>query len=199
MPVVRAIRATQFYLSLEDDLMRLFGGDRMDKISNMMVSAEMGDDMPMQHKVISKAVEGAQRKVENINFSMRKNVLEYDDVMNKQRQVIYAERNKILDGKDLSSMSTRSCPTPFAVASPSSARPTPAAPRPISRACTNGSSSSTGHLDAPEFEAKDAEALTGEVLAYVDASTTRRPSAWAKSSCATSTPRSCCASSIRVG
>ena len=93
---------TQFYLSLEDDLMRMFGGDRMDKISNLMVATEMGDDQPIQHKMISKAVEGAQRKVENINFSMRKNVLEYDDVMNKQRQVIYAERNKILDGKDLS-------------------------------------------------------------------------------------------------
>ena len=93
---------TQFYLSLEDDLMRMFGGERMDKISNLMVATEMGDDEPIQHKMISKAVEGAQRKVENINFSMRKNVLEYDDVMNKQRQVIYAERNKILDGKDLS-------------------------------------------------------------------------------------------------
>ena len=93
---------TQFYLSLEDDLMRMFGGERMDKISNLMIASDMGDDMPIQHKMISKAVEGAQRKVENINFSMRKNVLEYDDVMNKQRQVIYAERNKILDGKDLS-------------------------------------------------------------------------------------------------
>ncbi len=82
--------------------MRMFGGERMEKISNLMVATEMGDDMPIQHKMISKAVEGAQRKVENINFSMRKNVLEYDDVMNKQRQVIYAERNKILDGKDLS-------------------------------------------------------------------------------------------------
>ncbi len=91
---------TQFYLSLEDDLMRLFGGDKMDKISNLMSSADM-DDLPIQHKFISKAVESAQRKVENINFSMRKNVLEYDDVMNKQRQVIYAERNKVLDGKDL--------------------------------------------------------------------------------------------------
>jgi preprotein translocase subunit SecA len=92
---------TQFYLSLEDDLMRLFGGDKMDRISNLMVSADMGDDTPIQHKIISKSVENAQHKVESINFSMRKNVLEYDDVMNKQRQVIYAERNKILDGKDL--------------------------------------------------------------------------------------------------
>ncbi len=91
---------TQFYLSLEDDLMRLFGGERMDKISGLMARAEM-DDMPIQHKLISKLVEDAQRKVENINFSMRKNVLEYDDVMNKQRQEVYAERNKILDGKDL--------------------------------------------------------------------------------------------------
>ena len=93
---------TQFYLSLEDDLMRLFGGANMDRVASMMLKAEMPDDMPIQAKMISKAVEGAQRKVEDINFSMRKNVLEYDDVMNKQRQVIYAERNKILDGKDLS-------------------------------------------------------------------------------------------------
>ena len=92
---------TQFYLWLEDDLMRLFGGDKMDRVSKMMVTADMGDDMPIQHKIISKAVESAQHKVESINFSMRKSVLEYDDVMNKQRQVIYAERNKILDGKDL--------------------------------------------------------------------------------------------------
>lgn len=81
--------------------MRLFGGDKMDRVSKMMVTADMGDDMPIQHKIISKAVESAQHKVESINFSMRKSVLEYDDVMNKQRQVIYAERNKILDGKDL--------------------------------------------------------------------------------------------------
>ena len=92
---------TQFYLSLEDDLMRLFGGDRMDRIQAMMQRYEMPRDMPIQAKMVTKAVEGAQRKVEEINFAMRKNVLEYDDVMNKQRQVIYEERNKILDGKDL--------------------------------------------------------------------------------------------------
>ncbi|MDO4807851.1 MAG: preprotein translocase subunit SecA, partial [Coriobacteriales bacterium] len=92
---------TQFYLSLEDDLMRLFGGDRMDRIAAMMQKYDMPDDMPIQAKMVTKAVEGAQRKVEEINFAMRKNVLEYDDVMNKQRRVIYEERNKILDGKDL--------------------------------------------------------------------------------------------------
>ena len=92
---------TQFYLSLEDDLMRLFGGDRMDRIGAMMQRYDMPDDMPIQANMVTKAVEGAQRKVEEINFAMRKNVLEYDDVMNKQRRVIYEERNKILDGKDL--------------------------------------------------------------------------------------------------
>ena len=92
---------TQFYLSLEDDLMRLFGGDRMDRIAAMMERYDMPEDMPIQAKMVTKAVEGAQRKVEEINFAMRKNVLEYDDVMNKQRRVIYEERNKILDGKDL--------------------------------------------------------------------------------------------------
>ncbi len=92
---------TQFYLSLEDDLMRLFGGDRMDRIGAMMQRYDMPDDMPLQAKMVSKAVESAQRKIEEINFGMRKNVLDYDDVMNQQRQVIYAERNRILDGEDL--------------------------------------------------------------------------------------------------
>ena len=92
---------TQFYLSLEDDLMRLFGGERMDRISGMMQKYDMPDDMPIQAKLVTKAVESAQRKIEEINFAMRKNVLDYDNVMNTQRQVIYEERNKILDGKDL--------------------------------------------------------------------------------------------------
>lgn len=92
---------TQFYLSLEDDLMRRFGGDRMDGVAAMMQRYELPDDMPIKAKIVTKLVEGAQHKVEEVNFAMRKNVLDYDDVMNKQRQVIYAERNKILDGKDL--------------------------------------------------------------------------------------------------
>ena len=92
---------TQFYLSLEDDLMRRFGGDRMDGVAAMMQRYELPDDMPIKAKIVTKLVEGAQRKVEEVNFAMRKNVLDYDDVMNKQRQVIYAERNKILDGKNL--------------------------------------------------------------------------------------------------
>lgn len=93
--------STQFYLSLEDDLMRLFGGDKMDSIAGLMQRMNMPDDMPIQAKLITKSVESAQRKVEDMNFAARKHVLEYDDVMNRQRQVIYAERNKILDGKDL--------------------------------------------------------------------------------------------------
>lgn len=92
---------TQFYLSLEDDLMRLFGGSRMDSIANMMERTEMPEDQPIQASMVSKAIEGAQRQVEQMNFAARKNVLEYDDVMNLQRKAIYEERNAILDGKDL--------------------------------------------------------------------------------------------------
>jgi preprotein translocase subunit SecA len=92
---------SQFYLSLEDDLMRLFGGGRMDRISAMMEKTQIPDDMPIQAGMVSKAIEGAQRQVEAMNFASRKHVLEYDDVMNKQREVIYAERNRILDGKDI--------------------------------------------------------------------------------------------------
>ena len=92
---------TQFYLSLEDDLMRLFGGSRMDSVSRMMEKTDMPEDMPIQASMVSKAIETAQRQVESVNFSTRKHVLEYDDVMNVQRKAIYEERNAILDGKDL--------------------------------------------------------------------------------------------------
>ncbi len=92
---------TQFYLSLEDDLMRLFGGSRMDSISNMMKKTDMPDDMPIQASMVSKSIESAQRQVESMHFAARKNVLEYDDVMNLQRKAIYEERNAILDGKDM--------------------------------------------------------------------------------------------------
>ncbi|MDZ4169848.1 MAG: preprotein translocase subunit SecA [Coriobacteriia bacterium] len=92
---------SQFYLSLEDDLMRLFGGGRMDRISAFMAKADIPDDMPIQAGMVSKAVESAQRQIEAMNFSARKHVLDYDDVMNKQREVIYAERQRVLDGKDI--------------------------------------------------------------------------------------------------
>ena len=91
--------SSQFYLSLEDDLMRLFGGDRMDRIGNLMQRTEIEDDMPIQAKMVTKGIESAQRQVEAMHFSSRKHVLEYDDVMDKQRKTIYAERNDILDGK----------------------------------------------------------------------------------------------------
>ncbi len=158
---------TQFYLSLEDDLMRLFGGDRMEKVSNMMVSAEMDDDMPIQHKIISKAVEGAQHKVESINFAMRKSVLEYDDVMNKQRQVIYAERNKILDGKDLSEHvdevindTVRRCVAEFC---PVDSRKGERDMEGLHKWLVE----LTGNLSAPEFEEQDYEQLCSAVLEYV--------------------------------
>ncbi len=92
---------TQFYLSLEDDLMRLFGGNRMDTISSMMQKTGIDDDMPIQASMVSKSIESAQRQVESMHFAARKNVLEYDDVMNLQRKAIYEERNAILDGKSI--------------------------------------------------------------------------------------------------
>ena len=92
---------TRFYLSLEDDLMRLFGGERMDRVSRMMEKTNTPDDVPLEASMVSKAIENAQHQVEALHFSSRKNVLEYDDVMNLQRQSIYEERNRILDGKDI--------------------------------------------------------------------------------------------------
>ncbi len=92
---------SRFYLSLEDDLMRLFAGDRMNGILNMMERLGVPDEMPIDEKMLSGAVENAQKNVESRNYRTRKNVLEYDDVMNTQREVIYAQRKKVLDGEDL--------------------------------------------------------------------------------------------------
>ncbi len=89
---------SRFYLSLQDDLMRLFSSDR---IMNMMDSLGLDEDTPIDAKILSGAVENAQKNVESRNFKARKNVLEYDDVMNTQREVIYAQRQKVLDGEDL--------------------------------------------------------------------------------------------------
>ena len=85
--------STRFYLSLEDDLMRLFGSDN---ISSIMDKLGMEEDEPIEHSLVTKSIESAQKKVESRNFDMRKHVLEYDDVMNQQREVIYAQRKKIL-------------------------------------------------------------------------------------------------------
>ena len=89
---------TQFFLSMEDDLMRLFGGDRMQAIVSKMGVAE---DEPIEAGMLTKSVEGAQKKVEGRNFGIRKYVLQYDNVMNKQREIIYGERRRVLDGEDL--------------------------------------------------------------------------------------------------
>ena len=89
---------SRFYLSLEDDLMRLFGGDR---INSMMDSLKIDENTPIENRILSNTIESAQRKIEGRNFGIRKNVLQFDDVMNKQREIIYAQRNKVLDGEDL--------------------------------------------------------------------------------------------------
>ncbi|MEQ6359958.1 preprotein translocase subunit SecA [Thermoanaerobacter thermohydrosulfuricus] len=89
---------SRFYISLEDDLMRLFGSER---VKNMMDSLGIDDDQPIEHKILTKQIEQAQKKVEGINFDTRKHVLQYDDVMNKQREIIYAQRRKVLEGENL--------------------------------------------------------------------------------------------------
>ena len=89
---------TQFFVSLEDDLMRLFGGER---ISTLMDTMKVQEDMPLESGMLSKTIEGAQKKKEGINFAIRKNTLQYDDVMNKQRELIYGQRNKVLNGEDI--------------------------------------------------------------------------------------------------
>lgn len=89
---------TQFFVSLEDDLMRLFGGER---ISTLMDTLRVEEDMPLESGMLSRTIEGAQKKKEGMNFAIRKNVLQYDDVMNKQRELIYTQRNRVLDGEDI--------------------------------------------------------------------------------------------------
>lgn len=90
---------SRFYLSLEDDLMRLFGGDRLQA---WMARLNVEDDVPLEAKMLTRSIESAQRKIEGRNFAIRKNVLQYDDVLNRQREIIYDQRNKVLDGEDLS-------------------------------------------------------------------------------------------------
>ena len=90
---------TRFFLSLEDDLMRLFGGDR---VQRLMDTLGVEEDMPIENKMITSVIESAQKKIEGQNFSIRKNVLSFDDVMNQQREIIYGERNRVLQGDDVS-------------------------------------------------------------------------------------------------
>ena len=90
--------SSEFYIGLDDDLMKIFGGDAITRVYNTLGADE---DMPLSAKMLSKSVEAAQRKIESRNFSIRKHVLQYDDVMNSQREIIYAERRQVLDGEDL--------------------------------------------------------------------------------------------------
>ena len=89
---------SKFYIGLDDDLMKIFGGDMITKVYN---SIGMDENIPIENKIISNAVESAQKKVEGRNFSIRKNVLKYDDVMNAQREIIYKQRRQVLDGENI--------------------------------------------------------------------------------------------------
>ncbi len=90
--------ASRFYLSLEDDLMRLFGGER---INHLMEMLGIDEDTPIENKMLTNSIESAQRKVEERNFGIRRDVLQYDDVMNRQRELIYGQRDKVLDGENI--------------------------------------------------------------------------------------------------
>ena len=90
--------SSRFYIGLDDELMRLFGSER---ISSVVEKIGLEEDMPIEHKMLTKSIEGAQKKVEGRNFGIRKHVLQYDDVMNKQREIIYAERRRVLEGENL--------------------------------------------------------------------------------------------------
>ena len=90
--------STRFYVSLEDDIMRRFGGDRVGKF---MEWAGLGEDVPIENSIVNKTIESAQVRVEGYHFDIRKHLVEYDDVVNNQRQIIYGERRKILSGADL--------------------------------------------------------------------------------------------------
>ncbi len=96
--------ASRFFLSLQDDLMRLFGGDKITTIMNTLKTPE---DMPIEAKMISTTIESSQKKIEGRNFGIRKSVLQYDDVMNRQRELIYKQRNQVLDGEELKPVITR--------------------------------------------------------------------------------------------
>lgn len=96
--------SSRFYVSLEDDIMRIFGGEQVSKLMDML---KMPEDVPLEHPMVSKAIEQAQMKVEGFHFDSRKNVVEYDDVMNKQREVIYRKRKKILNTAEDKSKSLR--------------------------------------------------------------------------------------------
>ncbi len=90
--------SSRFYISLEDDLMRLFGGERIYSMMNML---RVDENMPIETGILTRSIESAQQRIEGRNFGIRKNVLDYDDVMNKQRELIYAQRNRVLDGEDI--------------------------------------------------------------------------------------------------
>ncbi|MBR2927697.1 MAG: preprotein translocase subunit SecA [Oscillospiraceae bacterium] len=89
---------TRFFISLEDDLMRLFGGER---VQNVMDRMNVDEDMPLENKMLSRTIENSQTSIESRNFQARKNVLEYDDVMNRQREIIYGQRRQVLEGRDI--------------------------------------------------------------------------------------------------
>jgi len=151
---------TRFYLSLDDDLMRLFGGER---ITGMMDRFEIDEDTPIDAKMLSRSIENAQTTVESRNFQTRKSVLEYDDVMNKQREIIYGQRKQVLDGLDIKQtifgMIRSGISSQVALTLDEHGRPTAESAEAALHAC-EGMYFPRGAVDAASLAGLDAEALT---------------------------------------
>ena len=96
--------SSQFFLSLEDDLLRLFGDEKMDKVAQMMLDRGIPDDEPLQDRLVTRAINEAQKQVESMHFAMRKNLLDYDEVIGRQRAAVYTERTAVLEGKDVTAL-----------------------------------------------------------------------------------------------
>ena len=128
---------SRFYISLEDDLMHLFGGDR---IQTIMDRLNVDEDMPIEASILSNTIENAQKKVEGRNFAIRKNVLQYDDVMNRQREIIYEQRDRVLNGDNVKPQIMSMIDQPSKRTSSASCRRTPCTTTGISAVCATTTS-----------------------------------------------------------
>ena len=149
---------TRFYLSLEDDLLRLFGGER---ITNLMERFNLDEDTPIENKTLSKAIENAQTSVESRNFQYRKSTLEYDDVMNKQREIIYGQRKQVLDGMDIKQTVLNMLRSSIEVRSPS---PSASTTRPTTSTAPTRSRAARHVLPARAVDASSLSGLSADDL-----------------------------------
>ena len=141
---------SRFFLSAEDDLVRLFAGDRIYRILDRLgPTTEEGEEEPIEAKMLSKQIENAQRKVEEQNYLIRKRVLEYDDVMNQQREIVYKYRDEVLEGRDMGDRRARADRRGHRAHWSTSTRPATTSRTGTSRACGRSSTRSSTSTSAP--------------------------------------------------